>query len=92
MVLVLCYDITDDGRRTRLFTRLKGFLRPVQRSVFEGHLPDRRWGELVRVVKETIDAQEDSVRVYQLCRGCAGVTALFGCSPMLADPRDPILV
>ncbi|MES2644193.1 MAG: CRISPR-associated endonuclease Cas2 [Myxococcota bacterium] len=92
MVLVLCYDVVDDTRRGRLFKRLKGFLRPVQKSVFEGHLPDRRWGELTRMVGDTIDPVVDSVRIYQLCRGCAGITALIGCSPVVGDHADPILI
>lgn len=92
MVLVLCYDVNDDKRRAKLFKRLKGFLTPVQESVFEGFLPANRWNELLRVVNRTIDADFDSVRIYNLCRGCAGTSTLLGCSPRLRDVGEPIIV
>ena len=41
MYLLLCYDILGNARRQQLHTRLKAFLRPVQKSVFEGPLDDR---------------------------------------------------
>jgi CRISPR-associated protein Cas2 len=92
MVLVLAYDVVDDTRRAKLFKRMKGFLTPVQKSVFEGDLPARRWNELVRTVSAIIDASEDSVRIYSICRACKGSTTLLGTSPPVADPAEPILV
>lgn len=92
MVLVLVYDIPEDKRRTKLFKRLKGFLSPVQKSVFEGDLPSRRWTELLRTVNGTIDPAEDSVRIYSICRGCQGSMTLLGTSPAVPDPREPILI
>lgn len=91
-MLVLVYDVADDRRRATLFKRLKGFLTPVQESVFEGDLPSRRWTELRRTVDRTIDAGEDSVRIYALCRACRGQTTLIGRSPPVPDPGEPILV
>jgi CRISPR-associated endonuclease Cas2 len=64
MVLVLCYDVVADGRRARLFKGLKGYLRPVQKSVFEGRLPERRWDPMIRMVSRIIEPAEDSVRIY----------------------------
>ena len=91
-MIVLCYDISDNPRRAKLFKALKGFLTPVQESVFEGHLPDRRWNDLLHTVKATIDADYDSVRVYSLCRSCRGQSLLIGISPAVRDPGEPILV
>ena len=92
MVLLLCYDVVGDGRRAKLYKRLHGFLRPVQRSVFEGRLPERRWDALIRVVERTIDPFEDSVRIYRLCAGCAGVSMLIGVSVKVPDPDEPVIV
>ena len=92
MVLVLVYDIPEDKRRTKLFKQLKGFLVPVQKSVFEGDLPSNRWNELLTTVNGTIDAGEDSVRIYSICRACKGSTTLLGTSPAVPDPGEPILV
>lgn len=92
MVVVLCYDVSDDGRRAKLFKKLKAYLTPVQESVFEGHLPPSRFGRLVAEVRDTIDPALDSVRVYHLCRGCRGQTLLVGTSPPVREPDAPILV
>ena len=92
MVLLLVYDIVDDTRRTKLFKRLKGFLVPVQKSVFEGELPANRWSELLRTVNGTMDHQEDSVRIYSICKGCKGSMTLLGTSPAVPDPGQPILI
>lgn len=89
---MLCYDVVGDGRRAKLYKKLQGFLRPVQRSVFEGRLPERRWDPLLRVVNGIIDPTEDSVRIYRLCGGCAGVVTHLGVSPVLPDPGEPIVV
>lgn len=92
MTLLLCYDVCEDARRTRLFKKLKGFLVPVQKSVFEGELPTRRWDELLKMVHQTIDLETDSVRIYHLCRGCAGITTLVGTSPPVRDPAEPVII
>lgn len=92
MVLVLCYDVSSDRRRGRLFRKLKGFLIPVQESVFEGHLPERRWEALLKVIGGCIDREADSVRIYRLCGGCSGVTTLIGRSPPVTDPEVPVIL
>jgi CRISPR-associated protein Cas2 len=92
MVLVLAYDVVGDGRRQRLHDRLKGFLRPVQKSVFEGHLPESRWDELLALVHAEVDHAEDSVRVYVLCGACAGATVHVGVSAVVPGPDEPVIV
>lgn len=92
MHLVVCYDIIDDRRRTRLFKRLKSFLVPVQKSVFEGVLPDRRYPALVRTIRSNVDESIDTVRIYHLCKGCGGLTELIGVSVPVADGPQDIVV
>lgn len=92
MVTVLCYDVVADARRARLFKKLKGFLRPVQKSVFEGRLPERRWDPMLDAIKRTIEPGEDSVRIYRLCGGCAGVVTHIGVSVVLPDASEPVIV
>lgn len=88
MHLVVCYDVVEDKRRTRLFKGLCGFLRPVQKSVFEGHVPESRFPALVDLVEGEIDAETDTVRIYHLCRGCRGQTDLIGTSVRV--PTEPV--
>lgn len=92
MHVVLTYDIVADSRRARFHKRLKALLRPVQYSVFQGEIPDSRWSRLVGLVTREIDHRTDSVRVYPLCRACAGLVQSYGVAPELHDPRAPIIV
>jgi CRISPR-associated protein Cas2 len=91
MYLVLCYDVVENRRRGRLFRRLKGFLVPVQKSVFEGILPVRRWDELIRLIYSCIDMQTDSVRIYGLCGGCCQTITHIGTAACIADPDEPVV-
>lgn len=92
MYLIVCYDITRNRLRSRLHRRLKGYLQPVQKSVFEGELPAWRYGELLEMIESVIDHRTDAVRIYQLCRGCAGLTTLVGVSTPVPSPDDDLFV
>jgi len=69
MFTVVCYDIPDDQRRTKVGKVLEGFGSRVQRSVFEcdlaPHHLERLKARLSRLVKP-----EDSLRYYHLCGQC----------------------
>lgn len=92
LYLALCYDVTNNPRRARLNTRLKGYLTPVQKSVFEGPLPRARWSALQQMVIDTIDASTDTVRVYRFCPRCRIHTILMGTSVVVdEDNRDVII-
>ena len=92
MHLVVCYDVVLTRRRNRLFRKLKGFLVPVQKSVFEGLMPERRYPDLVDVIVGTIDHTRDTVRVYHLCGGCRGLIDLFGTSPRADLGPDDVII
>lgn len=92
MYLLLCYDIVNDSRRARLFRNLRGFLEPVQKSVFEGELSSFRYPQLLKLVRENIDFETDTVRIYNLCKGCRNLTELFGTAEELpVEPEDVII-
>jgi CRISPR-associated protein Cas2 len=90
--LLLCYDVVENRRRTRLHKRLLGFLRPVQWSVFEGHLPERRYADLLHMVQREIDPETDSVRICRLCVSCCEGTTHLGTSFAVPDPSEPVVV
>ncbi|MBT3217822.1 MAG: CRISPR-associated endonuclease Cas2 [Proteobacteria bacterium] len=92
MHLVICYDVVSNRRRTKLFRSLKGFLQPVQKSVFEGPVPTRRYTELMRTIVRSIDHQTDTVRVYHLCRGCLGLLDLVGTSASIREPEEDTVI
>jgi CRISPR-associated protein Cas2 len=92
MFLIVCYDVVADKRRNRLFKRLKGYLEPVQKSVFEGRLPERRLDALRSLILETIDPRVDTVRIYSLCNGCRGLVELIGTAAPVPDPAQDFIV
>lgn len=64
-VVVVAYDIADDGRREDVATLLSGYGPRVQLSVFECEV--RSTGDLRALraaLRERIDPLEDQVRVY----------------------------
>ena len=88
MHVVICYDIPLDKRRTKLFKGLKGFIQPVQKSVFEGYLPRRRYGALTELIRQTVDHEEDTVRIYHITRGAEGLTELIGRSEAVTTGEE----
>jgi len=65
MIVVVAYDITDDGRRENVAMLLSGHGPRVQLSVFECEVRDA--GELRDLraeLRRRIDTLEDQVRIY----------------------------
>jgi CRISPR-associated protein Cas2 len=63
---LVCYDISDERRLTRVYSLMKQRGIHVQYSVFHCRLT---WPELVELkgrLRELIDEKEDDVRVYPL--------------------------
>ena len=82
MQLVICYDIPETKRRTRLRKTLMSFGTPVQYSVFECDLTALQLQRLAKAVRAVIEPREDNVRYYPLCRSCAGAAEVFGGQPL----------
>ena len=71
LFVVVAYDVTVDRRRQKLAQRLLDFGERVQYSVFEMDLRSpATYERMLTRVRRTIDAGEDSVRVYRLCPAC----------------------
>lgn len=68
--VVVAYDVVSDARRVRLHQKLKEFGTPVQYSVFECLLDQGTLERLIAMVKREISDEEDTVRIYFLCRSC----------------------
>lgn len=69
MFSVICYDIPDDRRRTRVGNILEGFGTRVQKSVFECDLKKDHLALLQQKLTKVI-REEDSIRYYHLCAAC----------------------
>ena len=83
LTYVVCYDIPDDRRRSRLARCLDSFGGRVQWSVFEAVLTRALFDNLVSRIGEIIVPATDSVSIYPLCASCAAKSVFLG----LAD-RD----
>jgi len=78
MRYVVCYDIPETKRRTRLRKNLLRFGNPKQFSVFECDLSPRGLERMKKTIKEIISPAEDNVRIYPVCEKCAGAVEFFG--------------
>lgn len=68
--IVVCYDIPDDRRRTRLHALLCDYGTPVQYSVFECVVDGTQLAQMQRRVRRLIKPRLDHVRYYRLCAVC----------------------
>ncbi len=65
MIVIVCYDVTDDGRREDLAALLSGYGPRVQLSVFECELRSQDELRTLRAeIRRLIDTVEDQVRLY----------------------------
>jgi len=71
MFYLVCFDIADDHIRYRVVKVLKGYGVRVQKSVFEcSSLTEEQFLKLKHRIEECIDATQDSIRYYLLCKKC----------------------
>lgn len=91
MLIVVSYDIPSDRRRTKLAHALEDFGRRVQLSVFECLLEEDQLQRMKWKIDRLVDAEEDSVRIYRLCGGCAPKMEVVGLGERSEDPEVYIL-
>ena len=68
---IVAYDIPSDRRRTRVHKTLCGFGKWTQYSLFECHLTEKEMVALRGKLDRLLESDQDSVRFYPLCAGCA---------------------
>ncbi|MBI2528934.1 MAG: CRISPR-associated endonuclease Cas2 [Candidatus Rokubacteria bacterium] len=90
--LVISYDVTDDRIRARLAKRLRGYVDRVQKSVFEGPVEEGRLEDLRAGIRQAIDQEADSVRVYSLCARCQGATEIIGTGVYVEREEGDVIV
>jgi len=85
-LVLICYDIADDRRRLKVARLLEAHGARVQESVFEAHLTSRQLRSLLEKVVPQLDAEEDTLRVYHLCRDCAATLQVVGAGQATRPP------
>ncbi|MBK6434382.1 MAG: CRISPR-associated endonuclease Cas2 [Anaerolineae bacterium] len=85
--VLVCYDIPDDRRRTKVMQTLLDFGRRVQYSVFECDLKAKDLDRLLKKLGRLVDKTEDSVRFYFLCESCLPKALAMGAETEMGDAR-----
>jgi len=71
MQYVICYDIADDARRSRIANLLLDYGARVQESVFVAHLDAELAARMRQRLDSAVNREFDRVNVYELCQTCA---------------------
>jgi CRISPR-associated protein Cas2 len=67
---VLAYDICDDKRRAKIARLMESMGVRVQGSVFEAYLSQKELESVTRKALRLMRKEQDSLRIYSLCRAC----------------------
>ena len=79
MFVVVAYDIADDRRRNRVATILSDYGERVNFSVFECEFKNSTELEVLKSkLKRKINAKNDHVRYYPICKKCRARISVQG--------------
>ena len=81
---VVCYDVADDKRRSKVASCLDGYGDRVQGSVFELSVNHTLLDQCLAQVSSLINVAEDSVVVYRLCAACEKERVYLGLGEQVA--------
>jgi CRISPR-associated protein Cas2 len=87
---ILSYDVTDDGKRTKLANLLLDYGERVQKSVFEADLNATEVKEIMAKAANYL-ASGDSLRLYPLCRTCVSKVESLGRLILVQTPSHWIV-
>lgn len=87
---MIAYDIGDDRNRRQAFKILKNYGVRVQYSVFECMLDEYQFTELRMQLAQVI-GDEDSLRLYPLCKWCRNLITWQGKGTPVDDQGFVIL-
>ena len=87
MQYVVCYDIADDARRSRVARTLLDFGKRVQESVFVAHLDGELAERMRERVMRLVDVDWDRVHVFALCEACGRRSEALGTAVVAEDPE-----
>ncbi len=91
MLIITTYDITDNKRLAKVAKIMEDYGTRVQYSVFEVYADAEILREIMKQVSRVINAEEDSVRFYPLCKNCQGKMEVLG-NPVYISPRQEVVV
>ena len=87
MQYVICYDITDDRRRSHVASLLLDFGARVQESVFVAHLDEELAARMKDRLNRTVDGNWDKVHIFEICAACERRLTVIGQGELSQDPE-----
>jgi len=88
---LLTYDIADPKRLVKVAKLMEAIGERVQDSVFEAYLSQAELEKLLKKVGRVMEMEEDSLRIYSLCRACRGKIQCVGIGKPTAPPGVVII-
>lgn len=85
MQYIICYDIADDARRSKLASALLDFGVRIQESVFTANLDEELAGRMLERVGKLINGHWDRVHVFLMCQSCSPRTVVLGTAEIISD-------
>lgn len=86
---LICYDITKDKVRNKIFKTLEGYGQHKQFSVFECDITKKQLNTLVKklnaLLKDEKPEDGGNIRIYSICDHCYEKTKILG---TLAEKKD----
>ena len=91
MFMVIAYDIADSKRLNRIAKIMEDYGTRVQYSVFEVYADRHVLKQLMVRVMMVMNPEEDSVRIYSLCKDCEGKLEILG-DPVYSFEQADVIV
>ncbi|MGB4269623.1 MAG: CRISPR-associated endonuclease Cas2 [Spirochaetota bacterium] len=83
MKYLICYDICNPKRLTRVAKQLERMGIRVQYSFFNVELDDEMLDKLLQILMNLIDTKEDKIYVYPICTDCRKKVIIDGTGALL---------
>ncbi|MDL5054159.1 CRISPR-associated endonuclease Cas2 [Oscillatoria laete-virens NRMC-F 0139] len=89
---LICYDIIEDRRRTKVSALLEAYGVRVQKSVFEVVVTPPQFKKLEQQLKKIIDSECDQLRFYPLSEKCRTHLIILGLQPKFTLDDSAVII
>jgi len=90
--VLICYDIPNTKRRTKISDKLSGYGSRVNYSVFELSISDTKLKKLENELLNLIQSKIDSLRIYNICESCMLKSRELGCGVEPFMPPNSVIL
>jgi len=91
MLIIVTYDVADSKRLIKIAKIMEDYGTRVQYSVFEIHADVSILKEMMRRVSRIMKDEEDSIRIYPLCKNCESKLEVLG-NPVYTAAQPDVVV